>query len=176
MTQKKSGRTPVESPEESRAEVDLASSGIEELQLALQQKDDQLLRVLADFDNYRKRTAKETQDICKTETRELLLGILEVLDSFERALKLDALKADTPVSAGFRSIYKQLQQLLEQFQVVGFDSKGQHFDPSLHEAIHTIENRRHSNGIIVEECRKGYVWHWRVLRPAQVIVVKNSED
>jgi molecular chaperone GrpE len=167
--------TPTTTAEDSAPQETFTRSEPEDLKLALQQKDEQLLRTLADFDNYRKRMTREAKDVGKAGKRSLLMGILEVLDSFERAFQSDALQAETAVSKGIQSIYRQLKQLLEQHQVLSFNSKGQLFDPLLHEAIHTIEDAEQPNGTIIEECRKGYVWEWNVLRPAQVTVIKNPQ-
>jgi molecular chaperone GrpE len=154
------------------AQAALASmeTKVTELEQALRQKEDQLVRTLADFDNYRKRLGRELDDIGKAGKRDLLLGLLDVVDSFERALQSEALKKETPVHVGVRSIYRQLQQLLEQHQVMSFGSLGQRFDPNLHQATHTEPNTRYPEGTITQEIHKGYLWDGKVLRPAQVIV------
>jgi molecular chaperone GrpE len=151
------------------------ASELEELRSTLKLKEDQLLRTLAEFDNYRKRIAKEVEDIGKAGKRELLLGILPVLDSFERAFQSEALRADTPVYKGIRSIQKQLQQLLDQHQVINFESLGQHFDPHLHEAVGTEPSSKYPEGVITKETQRGYLWEGKVLRPAQVIVARAVE-
>jgi molecular chaperone GrpE len=160
-----------EAPQSEQKEV----SELEELRSTLKLKEDQLLRTLAEFDNYRKRIAKEVEDIGKAGKRELLLGILPVLDSFERAFQSEALRADTPVYKGIRSIQKQLQQLLDQHQVINFESIGQHFDPRFHEAVGTEPSTKYPEGVITKETQKGYLWEGKVLRPAQVIVAKALE-
>jgi molecular chaperone GrpE len=160
-----------EAPQSEQREV----SELDELRSTLKQKEEQLLRTLAEFDNYRKRIAKEVEDIGKAGKRELLLGVLPVLDSFERAFQSEALRADVPVYKGMRSIHKQLQQLLDQHQVINFESIGQHFDPHFHEAVGTEQSSKHPEGVITKETLKGYLWEGKVLRPAQVIVVKQAE-
>lgn len=145
---------------------------LEELKLALKEKEDQLLRTLAEFDNYRKRIGKEVDDIGKAGKRELLLGVLTIVDSFERAFQSEALKMDRPVYKGVVAIYKQLLQLLEQHQVLGFESTGHPFDPNLHEAVGTDTSHRFREGSVVKEIQKGYLWEGKVLRPAQVLVAK----
>ena len=147
---------------------------ISELEQALRQKEDQLLRTLADFDNYRKRLGREIDEIGKAGKRDLLLGLLNVLDSFERALQSEALKEETPVHVGVRSIYRQLQQLLEQHQVMSFASLGQRFDPNLHQASHTEPSTRYPEGTITQEISRGYLWEGKILRPAQVIVSQGN--
>jgi len=146
---------------------------VEDLKQALKEKEDQLLRTLAEFDNYRKRIGKESDDIGKAGKRELLLGLLTIADSFERAFQSEALKMDSPVYKGMVAIYKQLLQLLEQHQVLSFESVGHPFDPSLHEAVGTETSHRFQEGKVIKEVQKGYWWEGKVLRPAQVLVAKS---
>lgn len=149
---------------------------ISELEEELKQEKDKLLRTLADFDNYRKRLGREIDDIGKAGKRDVLLGVLVIMDSFERALQSEALKLDHPIHAGVVSIYRQLQHLLEQHQVMSFESLGQRFDPKLHQATETEFSPHHPEGIIIQEIQKGYLWEGRVLRPAQVIVSKGNHS
>ena len=146
----------------------------EDLRQALQQKDEQLLRTIADFENFRKRTVRDAKEQEKAGKRQLLMGLLEVMDSFERGLQSKAMQKETAVTQGVRVVCKQLKQLLERHQVLSFDSVGQKFDPILHEALHTLEDHEHPDGYIIEEFRKGYVWEWNILRPALVTVIKND--
>lgn len=157
-----------------RGEESYSTASCEELRRALQQKDEQLNQTLSEYENFRRRIAKENQDQHKLGKRELLLGIIEVLDNFERALQSKPMQNESALTSGVRSIYKQLKQLLEQHQVLSFDSVGQKFDPLLHESLHFISDYAHPDGYIVEELRKGFVWDWMVLRPALVSVIKNS--
>ncbi len=157
-----------------REEGTYSAADSEELRQALLRKDEQLNETLSEFENYRKRIDKENQAQHKLGKRELLLGIIEVLDNFDRALQSKPMQNDTALTKGVQSIYKQLKQLLEQHQVLSFDSVGQKFDPLLHEALHFIPDIGHPEGYIIEEFQKGYVWDYVVLRPALVTVIKNS--
>ena len=103
----------------------------------------------------------------------MLLGLLTIADSFERAFQSEALKMDSPVYKGMVAIYKQLLQLLEQHQVLSFESVGHPFDPSLHEAVGTETSHRFQEGKVIKEVQKGYWWEGKVLRPAQVLVAKS---
>ena len=147
---------------------------ISELEQELKQEKDQHLRTLADFDNYRKRVGREIDDIGKAGKRDLLLGVLAIVDSFERGLQSEALKSDHSIHAGIISIYRQLQRLLEQNQVMSFESVGQRFDPNLHQATEVEFDQRFPEDIITREVQKGYLWEGKVLRPAQVIVSKGN--
>jgi len=147
---------------------------IGELEQELKKEKDQHLRTLADFDNYRKRVGREIDDIGKAGKRDVLLGVLAIMDSFERGLQSEALKSDHPIHAGVISIYRQLQRLLEQHQVMSFESVGQRFDPNLHQATEAEFNQRYPEDIITQEVQKGYLWEGKVLRPAQVIVSRGT--
>lgn len=171
-------KSPMPSPDEGRETVSepLLESRVSELEQALKQREDQLLRTLADFDNYRKRIAKESDDIGKAGKRDILLGLLSVMDSFERAFQSEALKKDSAFYSGFRSIFRQLEQLLEQQEVLSYESLGQSFDPNLHLATGTEVNPRYPEGAVCQEIQKGYLWEGKVLRPAQVLVSKGIPD
>ena len=165
----------VESDKQTVPEPSLESRVLE-LEQTLKQREDQLLRTLADFDNYRKRISREVDEIGKAGKRDLLLGLLSVMDSFERAFQSEALKRDSAVYSGFRSIFRQLQQLLEQHQVMSYESIGQAFDPNLHQATGTDVNPGYPEGAVSQEIQKGYLWEGIVLRPAQVLVAKGAPD
>lgn len=150
------------------------SSELEELKAVLQEKEELYLKMLAEFDNYRKRVAKEGDAAAKATIRELLLGMLAVQDSFDRAFQPEAQKVEPQVYQGMRSIQRQIHQLLEQRNVMSFDSVGQAFNPSLHEAVDTEPSQKFSDGIVSREIERGYVWEEKVLRPAKVVVVQNS--
>ncbi len=147
---------------------------LEEVRAALQEKDELHAKTLAEFDNYRKRVAKEGDATAKSAIRELLLGMLAVQDSFDRAFQSEALKAEPQVYQGMRSIQRQIRQLLEQRNVMSFDSVGQAFNPSLHEAVGTEPSQKFSDGVISREIERGYLWEEKVLRPAKVVVVQNN--
>jgi len=142
------------------------------LQAALQEKDALYLKTLAEFDNYRKRTAKEGNVEAKAVVRELLLEFLAVQDSFDRAFQSEALKAEPQVYQGMRSIQRQIHRLLEQRGVMTFDSIGQPFNPSLHEAVDTEPSAKHPDNAVSREIEKGYLWEGKVLRAAKVVVAK----
>ena len=170
----KKNLTAMTSAEPARPVAPPLEARISELEQELKLKEEQLLRTLADFDNYRKRLGREIDDIGKAGKRDVLLGILTIIDSFERALQSEDLKKEHPVHAGVLSIYRQLQQLLEQQQVKSFASHGQRFDPNLHQATEAEFSQRYPEGTITQEVQKGYLWEGKVLRPAQVIVSKGN--
>lgn len=147
-------------------------SELEQLEQELEATRDQLLRTLADFENYRRRIEKEAESIGQAGKRDLLLGLLDVMDSFDQASHLTAEEAGT--TEGLQAIHRQLLNLLESHGVKPFDSLGHPFDPELHEAVDTVQAEALGvePGTIVREYQKGYRWDGRVLRPARVQVAR----
>lgn len=145
---------------------------LEVLRAALHEKEALCAKTLAEFDNYRKRTAKEGTAEAKALIRELLLDLVAVQDSFDRAFQSEALKAEPQVYQGMRSIQRQIHQLLEQRGVLTFDSVGQPFNPSLHEAVDTEPSHKYPEATVSREVEKGYLWEDKVLRAAKVVVAK----
>jgi molecular chaperone GrpE len=145
---------------------------LEELRAALKEKEALCAKTLAEFERYRKRTAKDGNAAAKALIRELFLDLLAVQDSFDRAFQSEALKAEPQVYQGMRSIQRQIHQLLEQRGVLTFESVGQPFDPSLHEAVDTEPSHKHPDATICREVEKGYLWEGKVLRAAKVVVAK----
>ncbi|MEW5978520.1 MAG: nucleotide exchange factor GrpE [Acidobacteriota bacterium] len=147
---------------------------VDELAGRLQEKEDQLLRTLADFDNYRKRVAKEGADIGKAGKKALLLGLLDVLESFRLAFLSEAVRNQVDTYHGFRGIQRQLEQLLDQHEIVSFDSVGNAFDPAFHEAVDTEFSAKYPAGYVSHQLQPGYLWKGKVLRPAKVIVARDD--
>jgi molecular chaperone GrpE len=145
---------------------------LEVLRAALHEKEALLAKTLAEFENYRKRTAKDGNAEAKAVVRELLLDLVAVQDSFDRAFQSEALKAEPQVYQGMRSIQRQIHQLLEQRGVMTFASVGQPFDPSLHEAVDTEPSPKFPEAAVSREVEKGYLWEGKVLRAAKVVVAK----
>ena len=145
---------------------------LEALRTALQEKEALCVKTLAEFENYRKRTAKDGTAEAKALIRELLLDLVAVQDSFDRAFQSEALKAEPQVYQGMRSIQRQIHQLLEQRGVLTFDSVGQLFDPSMHEAVDTEPSHKYPEATVSHEIEKGYLWEGKVLRAAKVVVAK----
>jgi len=148
------------------------ASQLDELRAALQEKEALCAKTLAEFDSYRKRIAKDGNAEAKALIRDLLLDLVAVQDSFNRAFQSEALKAEPQVYQGMRSIQRQIHQLLEQRGVMSFDSAGQPFNPSLHEAVDTEPSRKYPDATVSREIEKGYLWEGKVLRAAKVVVAK----
>jgi molecular chaperone GrpE len=148
-----------------------AAAEIDRLKQELRRKENMYLRTLADFENYRKRVERDRTGAARDGKREIILSLLETLDGFERALEhMD----DDPesVAEGVRAIYRRLLSQLEAQGVNQFESRGEPFDPKLHEAVTSVESDEHEPDTIVDELRRGYRWGDEVLRPARVTVAR----
>lgn len=163
---------PLDSP---TTELDEARAELETKKKDLAAMREQMLRLAADFENYRKRAAKDAEDTRKYGTERVLRDILPVLDNLERALAHS--ESDTsPVLMGVRMVAKQMLDTLGQYGVRTFASKGVPFDPERHEAVGQSVVADAAPGSIVEELQRGYVLHERLLRPARVIVAAVPAD
>ena len=132
----------------------------------LEEVRDKLLRTAADYDNARKRLAKEREEFIRFSQERLLRDLLPILDNFERALA-HAEEIDRPVADGIRLIWKQLLDLLTAHGLKRLSSEGDPFDPHLHEAVDQVEEEG-PEGVIVKEIVPGYLLQDRILRPAKV--------
>lgn len=147
-------------------ESDEGGAGQERLQ-------EQLLRTRADFDNFRKRTAREKSQTFDTAYAELMGHLLPVIDNLERALR-----SETPSGDSFRQgiglIYQQLMDTLTRDGLSPIETGGADFDPNLHEAVEMVDLPGWSQGRIIEELQKGYMMKSRLLRPALVRVASGK--
>ncbi len=151
-----------------------AESADAELQKLKAERDslyDRLARAQAEFDNARRRAAKEQQDFRDFATVDAIKSLLPVVDSFERALQAKSDPAD--FRAGVELIYKQLQDVLAKLGVRPISAKGEQFDPHVHEAIEMVETPDAADHEVLEEWQRGYKFKDRLLRPAMVKVAKN---
>lgn len=130
----------------------------------------QLLRLQADFDNFRKRTQRERNEIYQMANESLFLEMLPVIDHFEMGFKsAESHHADTAVTEGFRMVYNQLLDVLKKFNVTAIDAIGETFNPHRHEAILHMASEEPAE-TVVDQVRRGYLLGEKLLRAAQVIV------
>jgi molecular chaperone GrpE len=139
---------------------------------------EQLLRATADFDNFKKRAARERQDAIKYANDSLLERVIPVLDNFEMALAAAAAPNTTVQSmqAGVTMIQQQLRAAMGEAGLEEINAAGQKFDPNIHEAISQQETNDAPEGQVVQQVRKGYKLRDRLLRPASVIVAKKPAE
>lgn len=132
---------------------------------------DRLARAQAEFENARRRAAKEQADFRDFAVVDTIKSLLPVIDSFERAIQAKSDAAD--FRAGVELIYKQLQDVLGKLGVKPIPAKGEQFDPHVHEAIEMVETSDAADHEVLEEWQRGYKLKDRLLRPAMVKVAKN---
>jgi molecular chaperone GrpE len=132
---------------------------------------DRLARAQAEFENARRRAAKEQQEFRDFATVDAIKSLLPVVDSFERALQVKSEAGD--FRSGVELIYKQLQDVLAKLGVRPIVAKGEAFDPHVHEAIEMVETPDAADHEVLEEWQRGYKFKDRLLRPAMVKVAKN---
>jgi molecular chaperone GrpE len=149
------------------ADSDDAMAG---LQADLDRFRDLALRSQADFENYKKRAAREKEDAMKYANSSLLQRLVSILDNFE--LGLAAAKTEntqSPIYSGMVLVQKQLNDLLEENGLQAIEAEGKKFDPNLHEAI-AHEPSETPEGTVIRQARRGYRFKDRLLRPARVVV------
>jgi molecular chaperone GrpE len=149
---------------------------LEEKEKEIKEHHDRLLRLAADFENYKKRAAKEKEDWTKFANEDVIRAILPFIDNLERAVNHAQKVADTGVLIeGVRLTIQQILQTLNKFGLSSFQSVGKPFDPTVHEAMLVVKTDQHEPNQVVEEFQKGYFLNDRLLRPATVSVSKPPE-
>jgi molecular chaperone GrpE len=162
-----------DSPDASASSTETASAEGEVQKLKAERETllDRLARAQAEFENARRRAAKEQQDFRDFATVDAIKSLLPVIDSFERALQAKSEAGD--FRTGVELIYKQLQDVLAKMGVRPIAAKGEQFDPHVHEAIEMVETPDAADHEVLEEWQRGYKFKDRLLRPAMVRVAKN---
>lgn len=133
---------------------------------------DRMARLQAEFDNARKRAAKEQQDYRDFALAEAIKTLLPILDSFDRALKSQASGDD--FRSGMELIDRQLHDALAKLGVGEIEAQGKPFDPNLHQAVQMVESDEADDNQVIDELQRGYSLKGRLLRPAMVRVARNS--
>ena len=142
-----------------------------EAQEAIAELNERIVRLTADFDNFRKRAQREKDEARQFANQGLLEKLLPVLDNFEMALT--AVKdADPSVRDGVQMILDQLLGVLKESGVEPVDATGQPFDPNLHDALSQEETTEVEEGTVVQQVQRGYKLNDRLVRPARVVVAK----
>lgn len=158
------------------AEIERLRRALEEKTREAESHQDRYLRAVAEFDNARKRAARDREDHLRFATESLVRELLPVLDNFERAL--EAARADTGAAAwtaGVELIHRELLRVLEKVGVAPFTAVAERFDPGRHEAIARVPAVDQPEMTVVGETLRGYLMHGRVLRPALVTVAVGTD-
>jgi len=129
---------------------------------------DRLLRLQAEFDNFRRRANREKAEVIEYGNSESVGAIVPILDDFERALKLG--HPDSEYARGMELIYQRLSEALKKLGVEPISAKGQKFDPHIHHAVDRVETEDEEEDTILDEYQRGYNFRGRLLRPAMVKV------
>jgi molecular chaperone GrpE len=149
-----------------------ATSETEKLKVEREALLDRLARLQAEFDNARKRAAREQQEFREFAAVEVIKNFLPILDSFERALKANA--DSTDFRNGVELIYRQFQDALQKIGVQPITALGKPFDPRIHEAIEMVDTSEVPDHHVLDELQRGYKYKDRLLRPAMVRVARNN--
>ncbi|MBQ8887641.1 MAG: nucleotide exchange factor GrpE [Candidatus Gastranaerophilales bacterium] len=143
----------------------------EKLKLALDNLNNQYLRLAADFENYRKRQAQEREALLKYGAEECMKKVLEVVDNFDRALTMvDKIEDLDKMKETFQVLNKQLMDSLTKLGLEQIKCVGEQFDPNVHEAVMQTPTDEHPEDTVIKELQKGYKLGEKVLRPAMVAV------
>ncbi|BAQ11498.1 nucleotide exchange factor for dnak activity [Bacillus sp. OxB-1] len=177
-----------ESPEETKGETDAAELETEatteaelseesevdrvaELTALLEEEENKRLRLLADFENFKRRASLDKEALQKYRAQELVTNLIPVLDNFERALTVEAKTEEAQsLLTGMEMVHRSLVQALETEGLAEIDAQDREFDPNFHQAIMTGNDEEKDSGIVLEVFQKGYQLKDRVLRPTMVKV------
>lgn len=146
---------------------------VNELEQKLAETNDKFLRLFSDFDNFRKRTAREKIEMAKTASSDLIIQLIPVIDDFERAIKAmeSADEATLPIRQGVELIYNKFWSVLERQGVKPIEAIGKKFDTDYHEALTNIPTPDETmKGKVVDQVEKGYILGDKVIRFAKVVV------
>jgi len=160
------------------AALEALTKKVETLQRQLDDRIGQYVRIAADFENFRKRTQKEREDLEFKAKCSTLSELLPVVDNFDRARILIKPQTDeeTAIHKSYLSVYKELVVCLKRIGVSPMRAEGQEFDPNLHEAVMREPTNKHPEGTVMEELVKGYFLNELVLRHAMVKVAAVPDD
>ena len=154
--------------DEEISEYNDTASKIDEIESALEETKDKYLRLMAEYDNYRKRTAKEKTETYNNAVSDSITEILPVIDTFEMALKTEC--SDESFKTGVEKIYNMFRKSLEKLGVTEIEALGKEFDPNLHNAIKQVEETDYAENYVCEVFQKGYRLGKKVIRHSMVAV------
>ena len=169
----KSAETAAEESEESETSEEAGGGKKDKKDLEIADLKDRLIRQMAEFDNYRKRTDKEKKQNYEIGASDIIVKILPVIDNFERGLAgLTEEEKNGSFAQGIEMIYKQFMKTLEDLGVTPIEAVGKEFDPMLHNAVMQQPSEEYESGTVMQELQKGYMYQERVIRHSMVMVAQ----
>ena len=142
---------------------------IKKLKKDIEDLNNKNIRLLAEFDNFKKRNLEERRKILQYDGESLVVGVLPVLDDLDRTLSIKELKKLKNIYSGIKMIKDKINKVLDEKGIKSYVSVGEEFDTNFHEALMMKKSKKKS-GLILEEFEKGYLYHDKVIRHAKVIV------
>lgn len=157
-----------EAPKNEETEKDEKDMKIKKLEKQLEEQKDQYLRTVAEYDNYRKRTAREKTEAYGDASAKTVAEFLSVIDNFERAMMAET--ADEKFKSGIQMIFNQYLDILKKLGVEEIKAEGEPFNPQYHHAVQQIEDEELGENVVAAVLQKGYILGDRIIRPAMVTV------
>ncbi|MBD3109742.1 nucleotide exchange factor GrpE [Bacillus sp. AGMB 02131] len=155
----------------SEQQLEEANAQIANLTAKVEEQENRYLRLMADYDNSRRRSKLDLEAAQKYRSQNLATDLIQAIDNFERALALPAENEETKsLRQGIEMVYKSLLEALKKEGVEQIESVGKEFDPNIHQAVMQVNDENFASNVVVEEFQKGYMIKDRVLRPAMVKV------
>ena len=170
-TEVKAEQDSIKETAEQAAEVMLQAE-IDKKDAELQEVNDRLMRLRADFDNFRRRTRQEKEELSAVVLQNFMTELLPLVDNFERALAAETADADL-LRDGIVRVYNQFAAVLQKNGLEPIKAVGEKFDPNFHQAVMRVEDTTKEDNTVVEELQKGYIVQARVIRPSMVKVIAN---
>ena len=166
----------VSSKKDSNKTID-SSKSVKSVEEELKETYDRFLRVSAEFENYKKRSAREMSEFKKFANESLIKELLLIIDNLERAINLskDEGSSNNGLIEGIDMTLKKLLKILGEFGLKQIESLEKPFDPNFHQAVMQEETDKHSQNTVIKELQKGYILNERLLRPAMVVVSKKQQ-
>jgi molecular chaperone GrpE len=164
-----------EEEKEEKTQIDPLKERLAKSEEQTKELKDRLLRLAAEFDNYKKRMAKEFGYLIKNANENLIFQLLDTLDNFQRALNSAKNFTDYEnFHKGVELIYNHLKEFLTREGLKEIEAVGKPFDPNFHEAVTQAESEKYDEGVVIEEISKGYMLNNRLLRASKVVVSKGK--
>jgi molecular chaperone GrpE len=155
-----------------KAKIDKLSLDLENSKSELENIKDKNIRLLAEFDNYKRRSIDERKKITKYAAESFIKDLLPIIDDFARTI--ESIEEKSPLNDGILMVKSKLDKAFNENGITVLDSVGEVFDPDLHEALMNQESEDHDEGTIISEFEKGYKYHDRIIRHAKVVVCKTT--